>query len=184
VSLVLLLLLAVVLLGYAVGGNVRRLKHVRIVGEPILLVAIVVQLVLPLLPWSRYLFYWLWLLSFPVMFLVCVSNLRKVGFAAIGSGVALNFIAIVSNGGMPVAAEAIIGAGYSGSPLNAVPSESLAHMLASSETRLIVMGDIMSLPGPDVIQGVVSVGDVLLMVGITVFLVSAMLCREDKVQSV
>jgi hypothetical protein len=102
---------------------------------------------------------------------VAALNLGKPGFAAVLAGVLLNMAVIFVNAGMPVSFGSLLAAGYAG----AVPSEYLGpfglHHIAAWGTSLLLMADVSPVQGPVLVRTIVSIGDVLLIVGVMVFIV-------------
>lgn len=109
-------------------------------------------------------------------------NRKEKGFWLIFTGVALNFLVMAANGGrMPVSLEAV-------SVLDPVYTEMLQsgtavtkHMLMDESTRLAFLGDIIPLTSPYPRDQAISIGDVIMNVGIFVFIQQLML--KSKAES-
>ena len=99
---------------------------------------------------------------------------------AIAVGAALNLVVVVANRGMPVSESAAAVAGYVGD-LSSSLSGVFSHRPLTSETHLPILGDVMPIPGPAVVQSVVSVGDVLLMAGVVAYIASSMCAANPGV---
>ncbi len=108
-----------------------------------------------------------WLAGGFVLLLACLLNWKYVGCRLVALGVALNGLTIVLNRGMPVAADSLeyLGLTQTDQQLDALTP--LYH-LSDGDTLLGVLGDVIPVPGPQLVQSVVSLGDLLLMVGIVV----------------
>jgi hypothetical protein len=164
-----------ILLAPLAGGRLSALGRVRIRGEVLLLVALVVVLVVPFVgrSWPEFSapVFWAWIAAFVVLALVATLNLDKPGFAAILLGVLLNLAVILVNTGMPVSLGGMLAAGYAG----AAPPEYLGpfglHHLAAWSTSLLLVADVTPVQGPSALRSIVSIGDVLLLVGVIVFIV-------------
>jgi hypothetical protein len=174
-------LLFAVGLGWASGGRLRNLRCVRLTGEGVLLGVLAVTVLIPMLagelPMPAAVTRVVWLLAFAVIIIIATLNLRHVGLPAILLGSAMNLAAVVMNGAMPVSTEAMLIAGYPGNPSQAFV-ESLTHQSIDTSTRLAVASDVMpTVPVPG-LQGVVSVGDVLLAAGVAAFVISGMVYCE------
>lgn len=92
-----------------------------------------------------------------------------------GVGLASNLVAMAANGGyMPVTPEALARAGLSqlaaqgsvGSPILGAKD----ILLLREETRLWWLSDILVVPGPAPLRAILSVGDVLLALGVVILL--------------
>lgn len=155
----------------AMGGSYRRLQQVRFAMEWLVPVGLVVQVSLPVVLnhlWNadpRIAEFTAWMAGSALLLGVCVLNARNVGFSLAGLGLTLNGVVIALNGGMPIAPSAM-------SELGVVTrSEQMAaltplYRLQASDSVLAVLGDVLPLPGPPLIQSVVSLGDMVLMVGV------------------
>ncbi len=90
-------------------------------------------------------------------------NRRRAGFPIVLIGVLLNVGVIAANGGMPVSAHAAAQVDEH----NGVPSSDLRHVDADAGTRLSFLGDVIPLG-----DKVMSIGDLLMLGGLAVFLFS------------
>ena len=184
-------LLLGLVLGLASGGSLGNLLHERIRGETFLLVVLVGQVLAPMLAHSANLNstgYYLWLASFVGMACVALANIGRIGFPAVLAGTLLNLLVITVNGTMPVSGYSINQAGYPGNPVEALGQGGLAtHTILGSQTQVAILADVMPLSGPRLLESVVSIGDVLLVVGVIAFLVHGMqetsTCRERNPDS-
>lgn len=101
-----------------------------------------------------------------------LPNLRQPGFAVLALGALLNFAAITLNGGLmpaaPAAFEALNGVGR-------VPVEHFSNsQLIGPATLLPWLGDIFVLPRPIPLANVFSLGDALIGLGGTLYIVQTM----------
>ncbi|MDJ0953811.1 MAG: DUF5317 domain-containing protein [Acidimicrobiia bacterium] len=103
---------------------------------------------------------WLVLLSYIPLLAVVALNQRLPGMWIAGIGILMNFTVIALNNGMPVLPEAFELAG--GDPERMMLDAK--HVVLDSESRLPFLADIIPMPG-----SVISLGDVLLAVGLGVF---------------
>lgn len=170
-----MILLEAVLLGLAIslvtGGSLRNLEHERLRGEWILLLLLPLQILWPriavVLGVGHDLSVMLWLAMMVGLVAVMLLNVWKrwmLGFAALG--IALNVLVIGLNGAMPVSLRAVSEMGVP--RLDAVQSMEgdYLHQPQASDTQLAVLGDVITVPGPEWQRGVVSVGDLLLALGL------------------
>jgi hypothetical protein len=164
-----------IVLALLAGGSLKSLGRVRIRGEAFLLVALVLIVGIPVVgrTWSQFSqpVFWAWIASFVALAALAALNLSTPGFAAILLGVLLNLSVILVNAGMPVSFGGMVEAGYAG----AAPAEYLGpfglHHLAAWGTSLLLVADVAPVQGPFILRTIVSMGDVLLVVGVVVFIV-------------
>ena len=119
----------------------------------------------------------------PVLFLasyVCLLigiglNLPRWPMVIIFGGILLNFAVVLANSGfMPVSGESLRWAGYD---MSRIPSSGLLdmnHILATAQTRLPFLSDILAIPKPYPFPQVISAGDVLMCLGMFLFIVIEM----------
>ncbi len=109
--------------------------------------------------------------SYLVLLALVAVNRRAPGAGLMAAGLALNLAVAAVNGGMPVSRAAIRAVGGGGGSGGTVAVEGGAkHHVMSRGDVLRPLADVLPVPRP--IGIVLSVGDVLLYVGIAVFLVS------------
>lgn len=97
---------------------------------------------------------------------VVVANRRLPGMVLIGVGAAANAVAITVNGGtLPASASALARAGLALHPSGFANSAALSH------PRLSWLGDNYAVPPPVPFHNVFSLGDVLVVLGVTVLVV-------------
>jgi hypothetical protein len=114
--------------------------------------------------------------SFVLLLGFAVLNVRAPGFALILIGVALNFVVIAVNHGMPVSRGALVSSGQQDT-LNALTrNEGAKHHLLGPGDALVPLADVISL-GPQVHQ-IVSWGDVAAYSGAVWFVVGTMVRRR------
>lgn len=93
-----------------------------------------------------------------------VANRHIAGLPVLALGAVLNTLAIVANGGvMPASASAMRVAGLA-------PAEHFANSAAVAHPRLLLLGDVIPVPGPWPLGNVLSVGDLLILAGLLLIL--------------
>jgi len=150
------------------GGKLARLSDLGLKFLPLVwLVLLMRSLVAVLesrgLPWAP----WLQVAAYLILLGVLWLNLAAPGMKLFGLGSFLNFLAIAANGGaMPVSPSALAVLGVSKLP-------SGTHALLTQESRLSFFADVIPLwlPYPQVI----SVGDILMVAGMFLFIQQKML---------
>ena len=100
------------------------------------------------------------------LLLVLSLNLRAYGVSIAALGIGLNLLVVLINGGMPVVP---VGPSKLRDVAAAVGGSGGFYVLADQRTMLAVLGDV--LPAGN---GLASIGDVLLVLGVAVFLIRAM----------
>lgn len=170
-----MILLEAVLLGLAIslvtGGSLRNLEQERLRGEWVLLLLLPMQLLWPriavVLGVGHDLSVMLWLVMMVGLVGVMLMNVWKrwvLGFAALG--IALNVLVIGLNGAMPVSLRAVSEMGMSREDAVQSMQEDYLHQPEDDQTLLAVLGDVITVPGPEWQRGVMSVGDLLLAAGL------------------
>lgn len=153
-------------IGFAVlrGGKLANLTEIHIRAWWLLFIGLGLQVAAGFVPadrdYSADLAVGLILASYLPLLLVAWINRATAGMSLVGLGILMNFVVIALNQGMPVLPEAIELAGgtadLSGNP---------KHVVLDSSTLLPFLADIIPIP-----QNVISMGDVVLGVGVGVFL--------------
>ncbi len=173
-----------VLVGYLRGGRLGNLARLQLRGAWLVLGAFVIQLLIfplpgfegPLIPWGTATLH---LLSYALLAGFVWLNRREWGILLMGAGMLLNILVITANGGyMPTypelleragrtrAAETLLERGFYGNNV-CIGCEGIA-------TRLTFLGDVFATPAWVPGANVFSVGDVLLALGLILFLQAKM----------
>jgi hypothetical protein len=171
----LLALVFAVAIGMAAGGSVSLLPEIRIKWESLFVLSLVAQgAALPYaggLGLSRNLIVGLWFLSAVVILAIAVRNRSQMGMLSILAGALLNCVVVAANAGMPVSTRAIRAVDAS---VEASMRVTGLHVVQTSTTRLCLLADIMPMYTPLGLRTVVSIGDMLLLVGVAVLVISYM----------
>ncbi len=149
------------------GGKLSNLSEIYARGWWLLFVGLGMQTAANFVNTDqRELAVWLVLLSYVPLLAVVGLNQRMPGMWIAGIGILMNFTVIALNNGMPVLPEAfeLAGGSLDGLVLDA------KHVILDGESSLPFLADIIPMPG-----SVISLGDVLLAVGLGVFV-------EDQLQ--
>ena len=143
------------------GGKLSNIADIYARGWWLLFIGLGMQTAADLLDGSQQqLGAWLVLLSYIPLITVVALNQRLPGMWIAGIGVLMNFTVIALNNGMPVLPEAFELAGGDIEDLIL----GAKHVILDAESRLPFLADIIPMPG-----SVISMGDVLLAVGLGVF---------------
>jgi hypothetical protein len=112
----------------------------------------------------------------------CYLNRKQIGFNYMTIGILLNVIVMLANGGrMPVEPDAAKILSPEDFP-ELVAGEYGKHVVISTETHLNFLGDIFFLNHPYPRPIIISIGDIILSIGIILFLYKSMVTRpvENK----
>jgi hypothetical protein len=125
---------------------------------------------------------YVFMLSYILLFLGIAKNTHSWEMLVIGTGFFLNFLIIAINrGSMPVSSDVIGPKGYERLLQAEQGKLFLTHSSLSPGTPLWFLGDVIRIPFP-VITYVVSVGDVLISVGMFLFIFRHMKDNNSKDQ--
>ncbi len=157
------------------GGSVRALQEERLVAEWALLALLPLQTLWPAVAgvltlhcsWSRA----AWLLLMAALGAVLLLNApRRWMLAIAGLGISLNILVIGINGGMPVSINAAQSVGAERAALDELAAQQCLYVALDDSTLLSGLGDVLPVPGPRWHQALISVGDLLLALGLSVWL--------------
>lgn len=99
-------------------------------------------------------------------------NRNQKGFKILLAGVFMNFIVMLVNGGkMPVSKEMAEISSPASVPMLVEGTANTKHMMMTEATRLPLFGDVIPITAPYPIPQVISIGDIVMNVGIFLFLV-------------
>ncbi len=164
-----------VALGYAAGGRLRNFERLRLRWWALAPLGFALQEV-PL-PNDRHgtdLIVRMLILgaSYLLILLVAAMNVRVSGVPLLFVGLALNALAIVPNGGMPVNKDAVVRSDQQEVLALLLKDEGAKHHLMTPADHLTPIADVIALGPP--IRQVVSVGDIFVYTGLTWLIVSVM----------
>lgn len=165
-----------IIVGLLRGGRLDRLEHLGIRGLAFVWLALGMRAAAGVLAVRGFSFGpWFQVGAYLVFLYIVWLNLSLQGMKIFGLGSFLNFVVIASNGGtMPVSGGAIASTGILKDPVG-------THSLLSTETRFWFLSDVIPLKWP---PQVLSVGDLLIVVGIFMFIQYRMLAEADTVRLV
>lgn len=174
-------------------GSPRRLIETQIRGWPLVVVCFGLELALynpPLdaQPWAMAIGPWLWLATRAGFLVVLIVNgwlgpgtVVRWAWRIAALGMLLNSVVIAANGGhMPQSPEAAA-AVWGSSQIDAQRLENVSVM--GPWTRLPWLGDVLAEPGWLPRRNVVSIGDVLLSMGVAAWLYATMMHRPPNISA-
>ncbi len=131
--------------------------------------------------WNRQSLFLLHALSYFLLFLFSLGNVYFSGFTMISAGFFLNFIVILlNNGRMPVSEYGLMLSGQLDFYNILKNGNSITHVLLDDSAVFPFLGDIIPFARPYFFPKVVSVGDILIFVGLIVFVVRTVIRRPKK----
>ncbi|MCL5886725.1 MAG: DUF5317 domain-containing protein [Actinobacteria bacterium] len=169
--------------GLLSGGRLSALGDHRIRGADLFIGLFAVQLLGTALPWGlseAVMLYGFW--SIPVLGCLAVAlwNFREPGFALIALGFAANLFVVTANAGMPVLSLNAELIGGTAQLVDQAVAGSWLHVSAHPDTVLLWLSDVIPVPGPGAIRGMVSVGDVFLSMGLGLYILRSMHVGDSK----
>lgn len=168
-------LLITIAVGTLMKGRLSNLGSLQFRWVPLALVALLMQVINPPGSWPLVML----IGSFVLLWVFTIVNRDVRGFRLIMVGVALNFLVIVANDGMPVSRQALVASGQANTVADLTNNSDryVKHHLAGSDDVVLFLGDVIALPPP--ISQAISVGDIFTYGGVAVVIVSAMRRRRD-----
>jgi hypothetical protein len=177
VRLIALVMLAAAAVGFALRGRASRLGSLGVRWPWTGAIGLAMQL-LPLPGALERLSVPLLLVSLWMLLAFVAANLSYRGFELILIGLALNFLVITLNGGMPVSRAALRDSGQLDTLTYLERYGGAKHHLAGSGDVAMWLGDVIAVPKP--IGLCISVGDIFTYGGVGVFVTLTMLDRARR----
>ncbi|MHB1294726.1 MAG: DUF5317 domain-containing protein [Anaerolineae bacterium] len=178
------------LISLALGGRFTNLANVSLRWSGLVLVALGLQVFIFSPTGQRLVGDALWsgvlyALSLALLLATCWVNRRAPGFAVLGLGLALNAMVIYANAGrMPASLAALSTAGIVDSEAAFLAARATNSVLIDEGTPLWFLGDVMAIPHGVPLANVFSVGDVLIAIGGSWFLLAHMRAPRQPLPSV
>lgn len=171
------------------GGKINNLEDIEIKGWYLLFLAALTQFILSVFKKNDYsflqlsfddYFFYIHGISYILIIICVLLNIKKLYMKIFLIGVILNFIVIFSNGGqMPVDLNKIEKA-HIEEKLN-ISEFDIKHKAIDENTSFKILSDVILIPPPYPLIKILSIGDLFLMVGIFVFFQSELVKRpKDK----
>jgi hypothetical protein len=174
-------LVLAVLVGYAVGGRIRNLEHLRLRWWGLALGGLVLQVA----PYPTNIAHWLAFAILLASFVMLVAfgwlNRRVAGLPVILLGLCLNLLVIGVNQGMPVTKEALVNSGQLSLLDDLIHNGGAKHHLATDDDHLVFLSDAIGIPKP--IGQAVSVGDIFVYAGMIWTIAAAMRGRSRATET-
>src|SRR5262245_25325870 len=143
-------------IGFLVGGRLRNVANLQIEWAWLALIGLALQFVTG--PGSTVPLACLYL-SFALLVVFTIKNIRTFGFAVILAGVLCNLLVIGINGGMPVSKHALRASNQAQFLGDLENNPYPKHHLATDDDLIRVFGDVIPIPNP--VAQAISFGDIL-----------------------
>jgi Family of unknown function (DUF5317) len=158
-----------VLIGFALRGRLANLGRMRLHWMPLALVGAALQFVTG--PGSVFPLACLYA-SFVLLTIFAIKNIKIAGFAVSVVGIALNFLVIGLNAGMPVSVHALRASGQGQFLRDLRHDPYPKHHVATPDDTMAFLGDVIPVPPP--IAQVLSIGDLFTYAGVAVVIAAGM----------
>ncbi len=176
-----------IIIGLLRGGELEKIFNISIKGVLIFAIALFLRLgvwALDLIGISVVSIYspYLIIISYFLLIYVSIRNLKLPGFKYIILGLLLNTFVIVLNGGsMPVLVKKEIIENIN--PASFLKAKSrVVHSLMNNNTLFAFLGDVITMPKPFPDTSLISVGDILILVGLFVLIQKTMMKEDNPAQ--
>ena len=150
-------------------GKFASLKRLRINGWYFLILSVILQTLLSFAIIPNRFHYPTIILSYVLIILCLLLNVRRLSIKIALVGVIMNFIVIaLNNAYMPVSYSCLV---YSGYDFSSIVGDHLDtfHALMTSSTIFPFLADIIPIPEPYPFPKVLSIGDFFIMTGVFLF---------------
>ncbi|UNC90770.1 DUF5317 domain-containing protein [Candidatus Contubernalis alkaliaceticus] len=163
-------------MGWLRGGRLKNLLNLNLKGLNLVILAMAMRYATIFLSRSIDFFFInggiIQIAAYGVLFLGIWQSWQYIEFKAIGVGSFANFLAIAANGGkMPVSSSALNSAGLT-------LTETGTHILMNEGTKFAWLSDVIPLPPPYPLTMVISLGDIVILLGVMLLVQNAM--QEDS----
>lgn len=167
-------------------GKIRNIERIKLKGWYFFILAALIQLAISLIKGfgldsrieliNKY-FIVLHTLTYFLLIIGIILNIKTNSMKLFILGLTLNLIVILFNGGkMPVSQEGIKGIdNYIELPERQLD---IKHKAITQDTKLVYLADIIMISRPYPLPKIISVGDILIMIGVFVFFQEAMVIKE------
>jgi hypothetical protein len=146
-------------------GSFHRMSRLQFSHLWLLLVALIAQLLLELLAFPQERIedvgYALLLTTYVMLFVFCWINRRTSGMTIVAVGIALNFLVIALNQGMPAKDDLRV---VDGREVHVAIEQSVKHRPQDDDTMLPFLGDVITFP--ELPNQQFSIGDIVMGLGI------------------
>ena len=183
-----------ILIGFLRGGRLGNLEHISLKMAWIIFIALALQLLIfpfglpggAILKVEPPLFDIIHLGSYAILALFVLLNIKEWALGLMGLGMFSNIVPIFLNGGMPTTKELMLTAGL----ITPEQAELLTcgqiianNIIDCGEAKLGFLGDIFATPAWFPLANIFSIGDVVLVLGMIIFIQAKMQPMATPVES-
>lgn len=179
----LILIILSIIIGLLRGGELEKLYHISIKGTYLFVAALLLRGIIWFFGKIDFqLFYeyspFIIIISYVLLIIASFQNINFSGFRYITLGVLMNSFVIFVNGGkMPVLITQQVSEKISGKVLFG-QGQNIIYSLADNETLFAFLGDVLTLPKIFPGSSIISVGDIMIFIGIFILIQKTMLKEE------
>jgi hypothetical protein len=172
-----------IVIGFIRGGKLRKLGEIELRGITFFFIGFLLQILPTLLVLKgfhalRAFESWAHILSYFFIFAGIYTDRSLPGIAILGAGSFLNFLVIVANGGkMPVSIDTLQAIGKWEDIRSLEMGQMPMYMACKGDLLSRLLGDVLSVP-PFFRSQIFSIGDILMALGLFIFIQSAMLSKK------
>jgi hypothetical protein len=177
-------LVASIIVGIIRGGRLRRLSYIKINKIWIFIIAAVIQISIILFSLNnvqsvlRYIKE-LYIFSYILLFIGIILNLRYKSLWLVFIGGILNLVSFIANNGkIPVSIESMRLAGMDNITYFVEEGKLPLYEQITEFTKYSILGDIITVPEPYPFPQILSIGDIVISLGLFLFIQSIMLDRD------
>ncbi|NMA87147.1 MAG: DUF5317 domain-containing protein [Tissierellia bacterium] len=163
------MIVEIIILSLVIGkvkkGKIKNLNQIYIRGWYLLIIAFLLEIISLRVFVNN--FSSIQILIYIILIFILLLNINIKGMKTMAIGSILNFIPIIANNGrMPVSKSALIKAKLHSQLSLLENNKILTHVLADDSTRLYFLSDIIPILKPYPFPKVISIGDIVLSIGI------------------
>lgn len=171
-------------LGMIKGGNIGKLEKLHIRGWYLFVISFTIEIIsLFLISKTNYNiskilennFFYIHIFIYSLLILGLFINRRECGLKLSLFGSVLNFLPILMNSGkMPVSVKSLENAGLYNQITLLYDERIMTHTLMTENTKFGFLGDIIAIPRPYPFPKIISLGDILISLGLFILIYSYM----------
>lgn len=181
----LMILIVAMIIGLLRGGELNSLYRISIEGVSLFAAALILRISIWFVEYTKLSFFFPYvtiiiMISYFLLIFASIKNMKLPGFKYITLGILLNsFVILANQGKMPVLINQGLAQHINPNTLME-NSRSMIHYLKNGGTLFAFLGDVLPLPNPFPENAILSVGDILIFVGILIFVQKTMLREKGQ----
>lgn len=183
-------ILLALIIGKLRGGEIRRLENLYIRGWYLISLSFFIEII------SLFIvtkingeistivennFFYIHIFIYILLLAGLSMNYREIGFRITFLGSILNFLPIaLNNGKMPVSIKALKNADLYNQLNLLSDNRIMTHTLSLEKTKVFFLGDIIPIPKPYLFPKIISIGDILISIGLFILIYNYMTKRSNS----